>query len=1324
MSGLTHFGHEADAALEQWQNTRRKITLAQALPDGGSGARLGFVFHEGDAEHPQQKLLLKLCADDDGAVTEPHDLETAWQSGPDFHRGGPAFVFPGRRLIRQVYPPLRVGDSWLMFLECALDERGRNPLNPLTVIPPGDGRTDVAAAVIESIFTEWNPDPRAEHDMAAQDFLAKALGHRADPAGHLAGAAARLLGTDLRSTSFTPPGWSHALPNPTPFADPSPLARLKPPTVALGRAHYDLHPGNIMVATQPQLAPDSFRLIDLSRFQEVGLLLRDPVQLMLYLVCDYLPRLDEPARNVLEELLLNDDEETTAADEVLLPKGLLSTIRRLRAAPDPWRRVRRYAQPEWHPQYLLALQACALMFLPRRTERAEQLWFLRLAARACAAFQARADVHTPRRPAPAPKRREDDSAAGGPVGWAQWREQVPAPGTPLALVTHECFSRPAIERDVERQAYRSMSEWLDQPSPRSAILKVEGARGSGRTWALLRSVDELHRLRQAPVFVLDPESGADITALKAFRAAQQQPFIIVLDALRDPDDVRVILSPTLDDQDSNQPGLYLLTECDTPAWLQPLQQTVQVGRVQIDEVQALAAQLHPSRSRRHRLTHNERADINFRLRSDNPPLIGEVVRMLSSDREQAFQRYAEELHGQFQKYHSGTDKALGLLLLMYCGAQRLPVPDGVLSEAFGLASDDLEQAHGYIAGAGQRLVWLGQRTALDRALKRIKNRNGNPTFEKWRHEFLHKALRGLDPANRLHRKFARELITRTSKEDRSWLVSNHRNLILAIAAKSAQDPVSTQIYAWYPLILAIHRSDGETLPDVRSLADDWQAGLSAELAQNLAPQPRSPAEVLHMLLTLGGDETMLHLVRRLQGASEWDVSPWAGFFEMVEKFPRKKEITDILMPVLRGGVVDVPHLLHTGNTAQLFPPLVTKHGRPDDRTWLWRHLYSAVTDIDTASLQDRYKCAGHFMDLTRRCLTQKRHDLSLRILKACMQPSTLDDTTCHGFEAELEVIRRTEADDALGARSTEALLSLACELPPNQAAHVWQWLLKLASQWHPDELHRLSRMSLDTVGRLMKDPQVPVKDYLQLRFAALETAIHARTLRPSDAENYLKGFPATPEASQAELVVQLATAVIQSSDPADSSEVSRLLSDWAVREAWESPAVLGNCLDALADWAGTPAPAASAAAFTLNPWTLKRLILALRLLPGDLAKQRSRILRVLQKYPEESQKEAYGVVVSELLRVRMPDRVERHMQSRSAENANDLCARAHAKALQGDLTAVRAFLRRLLQMYDRTGRGAHPTAMRELTKAVTEQTSGPEQRCYRLVNRLQTLSLI
>ncbi|MCT9008312.1 hypothetical protein [Streptomyces rhizosphaerihabitans] len=393
MSGLTYFGAEAAAELQRWQNNRRKVTFAEALPDGGSGARLAFFYHEGDQAHPQQKLLLKLCADDEGADDEPRDLEEAWHSGPAFHRGARTFTFPERRLIPQVYPPLRVGGTWLMFLEVALDERARHPLVPLATVQRGADKAQVAAAVTDALLSEWNPDPRADHDMAAQSFLRQALGHRADPGSHLARATGQFLGSDLHNTTVELPGWPRPLPNPTPFADPSPLAGLKPPTVALGRAHYDLHPGNIMVAVQPAPAPDSFRLVDLSRFTDSGLLLRDLVHLMLCLICDYLPELGQGARTELTEILLDQDEDTTDPGESLLPAGLLSTLRLLRSAPDSWRRARRYAHPDWHPQYLLALQACALMFLTRRAEPEEQRWFLRLAAGACEAFQLVAVPH-------------------------------------------------------------------------------------------------------------------------------------------------------------------------------------------------------------------------------------------------------------------------------------------------------------------------------------------------------------------------------------------------------------------------------------------------------------------------------------------------------------------------------------------------------------------------------------------------------------------------------------------------------------------------------------------------------------------------------------------------------------------------------------------------------------------------------------------------------------------------------------------------------------------------------------------------------------------
>src|SRR5690606_40958717 len=93
--------------------------------------------------------------------------------------------------------------------------------------------------------------------------------------------------------------------------------------------------------------------------------------------------------------------------------------------------------------------------------------------------------------------------------------------------------------------------------------------------------------------------------------------------------------------------------------------------------------------------------------------------------------------------------------------------------------------------------------------------------------------------------------------------------------------------------------------------------------------------------------------------------PWWDFFEMVEKAPGKRQLTEKLMPVLRGGGLDVPKLLRTANTAQVLPALVTEYGRPDERHWLWRHLHEILSDTAPATLQHRYRCARQDRKSTR-----------------------------------------------------------------------------------------------------------------------------------------------------------------------------------------------------------------------------------------------------------------------------------------------------------------------------------------------------------------------
>src|SRR5690606_10066919 len=114
-------------------------------------------------------------------------------------------------------------------------------------------------------------------------------------------------------------------------------------------------------------------------------------------------------------------------------------------------------------------------------------------------------------------------------------------------------------------------------------------------------------------------------------------------------------------------------------------------------------------------------------------------------------------------------------------------------------------------------------------------------------------------------------------------------------------------------------------------------------------------------------------------------------------------------------------LLRTANTAQVLPALVTEYGRPDERHWLWRHLHEILSDTAPATLQHRYRCARHFTALAGRCLSQRRHYLSLRVLGACLQPSLLDDPLCREVERRVDDIRRLESAAGLGPATVEAL---------------------------------------------------------------------------------------------------------------------------------------------------------------------------------------------------------------------------------------------------------------------------------------------------------------
>ncbi|UIX29942.1 hypothetical protein [Streptomyces sp. GQFP] len=458
-SPFARFGERASELLESWQTqNHRKLSAPAFLDDGGSGALLASVtVRDSDPlEQRRRRMIIKLCASDEEASVEPGGLKAAWLSGPAKNESCPSF--PETHLVKQLYDPMPVNDAWMMFQEIAGD--GQDMVTLAAVVRQRQSRLpDIAAAVAGSLLSDWNPDDKGGEPMTAAEFVAALLDRRLAPNGPLAQWARDELGISFSDASITLPGRSGTLPNPLHLKDGCGLSRGQVEDPLRGRAHGDLHPGNIMVPEHPDAPADSYRLIDLTRFDKDALLVRDPVHLMLYLVGEFLPHLTDEAREEVLALLLGRE-----ADGLLIPQGLRRIVDGIRDAPGPWLKIRALG-PGWAVQWTLALQACALMFCTRskKYDDRDRRWFFRLAAEAAAESDRRFGV---------------DSATARVVN-------VRPPSVPTAAVTG-----PAADREATLFGRTTVTH---QPS--TTPKTPETADGD----AILRLLDEIRYTFERPL---------------------------------------------------------------------------------------------------------------------------------------------------------------------------------------------------------------------------------------------------------------------------------------------------------------------------------------------------------------------------------------------------------------------------------------------------------------------------------------------------------------------------------------------------------------------------------------------------------------------------------------------------------------------------------------------------------------------------------------------------------------------------------------------------------------------------------------------------------
>lgn len=404
-SGLEELVGTAAPALRDWGVTRGlRWTLACHLTEGQSGAVVALVFEQ-DQHAGATKLLMKMYNWPNVELEEsefPRHRAALREAPPGFAQ---QHLTP---LANEGHDLVRVGDGrWIVFQRIAampvegMDEtteiqdfdvlskalesisaNGPVPVTGTSTMEPVACAPDVfvrfCGRVTRVVLRDWAGKPDLER-MTGAEYLREHLLNRLDK-GRPLSIISRRLEHD----------WLLIGDDPEPLPNPFILLRKSGPGASLqvmallGRAHGDLHTGNLLapVTTLTEDAP--FRLIDLAKYSSRAPLARDPAGLLLYIVVRVLRDLNETQQQAIGELLLcHGKERHKWAKKV--PTWLADLEAQVRGAAEHWAHqyVELSQRDDWRPQWRLSLIGYALILLGRRSTRtADRMWLLRFAARA------------------------------------------------------------------------------------------------------------------------------------------------------------------------------------------------------------------------------------------------------------------------------------------------------------------------------------------------------------------------------------------------------------------------------------------------------------------------------------------------------------------------------------------------------------------------------------------------------------------------------------------------------------------------------------------------------------------------------------------------------------------------------------------------------------------------------------------------------------------------------------------------------------------------------------------------------------------------------
>jgi hypothetical protein len=373
---------KAAATLDAWlRQERYSMRLDHWLDGGGRDGKVAVVYlEECDGHRESRRLVLKLCPPGEDTEYEPGNNRMAWGDAP-------------QRFSRHLLEPvgvIQVADtSWWLILQRLAAGRVRD-IGTLAQVPePRLAAT--YAAIVKPLLSDWAQWAHVP-SMQVSDFLSRQLDKRLGPKGRVRAWASFRL-----ELLEDPVPWieiaDEKLPNPFALVTGSSFGDIELQNVYVGRAHGDLHPGNILMPVAPNVRASQFVLVDLARYRKEAPLARDPAQLLLCLVAQHYLASSPAQRGALISLLARPDVSVGA----LVPPTASALVRYFWQLSRPL--SERGLVDQWTEQGCLSVLACALMFLGRRgIKSADRWWFFLLAAHAAQAYIELADATKPSGP--------------------------------------------------------------------------------------------------------------------------------------------------------------------------------------------------------------------------------------------------------------------------------------------------------------------------------------------------------------------------------------------------------------------------------------------------------------------------------------------------------------------------------------------------------------------------------------------------------------------------------------------------------------------------------------------------------------------------------------------------------------------------------------------------------------------------------------------------------------------------------------------------------------------------------------------------------------